>query len=311
MFDRLTALAVKRIPFLFYTDFKAEHIHIYTLAELKANDIVYSFDGALSTAYDPIPFKKSPVSFSTYKKRFDIVIEKIKSGESYLLNLTQPTPIQSDLTLAEIYDRAHAAFKLRVKDEFTCFSPERFVRIKEDRISTYPMKGTIDAKIPDAEKMILNDPKEMAEHIMIVDLLRNDLGIVASDIQVEKFRYTEKVKAGHNELIQVSSKISGALGADWRESLGETIKALLPAGSISGTPKKSTIEIIEEVEGYERGYYSGIFGIYDGETFDSAVMIRFVENHDGQLVYKSGGGITLDSDARSEYDEMLDKVYLI
>ncbi len=311
MFDELTALAVKRVPFLFYTDFKADRIHIFSLNELKANGIAYTFDDELATTYDPIPFEKSPVSFKSYKKKFDIIIEKIKSGDTYLLNLTQPTPIESDLSLSQIYERAHAPFKLRVRDEFTCFSPERFVRIEDDRISTYPMKGTIDANIPDAEQIILNDPKEMAEHIMIVDLLRNDLGIVASDIKVEKFRYTQKVKAGHNELIQVSSKISGALGSDWRESLGDTIRALLPAGSISGTPKKSTIAIIEEVESYERGYYSGVFGIYDGEIFDSAVMIRFVENDDGQLIYKSGGGITLDSDARSEYDEMLDKVYLI
>ncbi len=311
MFDELTALAVKRVPFLFYTDFKANRLHIFTLDELRENDIDYTFDDEFSNSFEPIAFKKSPVSFDSYKKKFDIIIEKIKSGDTYLLNLTQPTPIESDLTLAQIFDRAHAPFKLRVRDEFTCFSPERFVRIEDDRISTFPMKGTIDANIPDAEKIILNDPKEMAEHIMIVDLLRNDLGIVASDIQVERFRYTQKVKAGHNELIQVSSKISGALGKDWRVSLGDTIKALLPAGSISGTPKRSTMEIIEEVEDYKRSYYSGIFGIYDGNIFDSAVMIRFVEKNNGQLLYKSGGGITLDSDVRSEYDEMLDKVYLI
>lgn len=311
MFERLTALAVKRTPFLFYTDFKAERLHIYTLDELEANDIAFTFDEKMVNTHEPTPFKSSPISFRRYQRKFDAVIEKIRSGKTYLLNLTQPTPIHSALSLRDIYDRAHAAFKLRVKDEFVCFSPERFVRIEEGKISTFPMKGTIDANIPDAEAIILNDPKEMAEHVMIVDLLRNDLGIVATDIQVDKFRYIQKIKAGSKELLQVSSKISGALGPDWRMALGETIKALLPAGSISGTPKRSTLEIIDEIEGYERGYYSGVFGIYDGEVFDSAVMIRFVENSGGRLLYKSGGGITLDSDARSEYDEMLDKVYLI
>jgi len=84
----------------------------------------------------------------------------------------------------------------------------------------------------------------------------------------------------------------------------------LPAGSISGTPKKSTIEIIEIIEEYNRGYFSGIFGVYDGEKFDSGVMIRFIEKTDDGYVYKSGGGITLDSNAEDEYNELLDKVYL-
>lgn len=311
MFDKLSDLAVKRVPFLFYTDFKAERLHIFPLDELKANDISYTFDNNLTKTYSPMPFEKSPIPFETYKKKFNAVIEKIKSGETYLLNLTQPTTIHTNLSLDQIYERAHAAFKLRVKDEFVCFSPERFVRIEDNRIITYPMKGTIDANIPDAEQVLLNDPKEMAEHIMIVDLLRNDLGIVATDIQVEKFRYTQKIKAGNTELIQVSSKISGLLVDDWRSSLGQTIKSLLPAGSISGTPKKNTVKIIEEIENYTRDYYSGVFGIYDGEIFDSAVMIRFIENDNGRLVYKSGGGITIDSHVESEYNEMLNKIYLI
>ena len=145
---------------------------------------------------------------------------------------------------------------------------------------------------------------------MIVDLLRNDLGIVANDIKVDKFRYIDKISAGEKELLQVSSKISGYVGPLWKERLGEIIKALLPAGSISGTPKKSTVKIIEETEAYERGYFTGVFGIFDGNTFDSAVMIRFIEKYDDTYIYKSGGGITIESDAKSEYQEMIDKVYI-
>ena len=310
MFDELSRLALNHTPFLFYTDFKAENLHIYRLDELEKNDIEFVFGNINVIKDEPIPFIISPVSFENYQKKFNHIIEKIKDGDTYLLNLTQPTAIQCSLGLHEIFNRAHAPFKLHVKNKFACFSPERFVKIENNHIAAYPMKGTIDADIPNAEAKILANPKEMAEHIMIVDLLRNDLGIVATDIKVDKFRYTEKIKAGKKELIQVSSKISGDLGPDWRAHLGETIKALLPAGSISGTPKKSTVEIIESIEDYHRGYFTGVFGIYDGNIFDSAVMIRFVENQNGQLVYKSGGGITLDSDAKSEYQEMLDKVYI-
>ncbi len=86
---------------------------------------------------------------------------------------------------------------------------------------------------------------------------------------------------------------------------------LLPAGSVTGAPKKKTLEIIEETENYDRGYYTGIFGIFDGKNLDSCVLIRFIENQiTDKLIYKSGGGITFLSDAEKEYDEMLKKVYV-
>jgi para-aminobenzoate synthetase component 1 len=84
----------------------------------------------------------------------------------------------------------------------------------------------------------------------------------------------------------------------------------LPAGSISGAPKKKTVEIIKDAEGYERGYFTGIFGIFDGKDLDSSVMIRFIESIDSKLCYKSGGGITFMSKPELEYQEMIDKVYV-
>jgi para-aminobenzoate synthetase component 1 len=87
---------------------------------------------------------------------------------------------------------------------------------------------------------------------------------------------------------------------------------LLPAGSISGTPKRKTVEIIKEAENYDRGFYTGIFGIIDEEKgfLDSGVIIRYIENQNGEFIYKSGGGITLDSDVVSEYQELINKVYI-
>jgi para-aminobenzoate synthetase component 1 len=138
------------------------------------------------------------------------------------------------------------------------------------------MKGTIDASVHNAREKILADKKEMAEHIMVVDLLRNDLSIVANDVEVEKFRYITEIPAGDKKLLHVSSHISGDIGEDWQSKIGTILKELLPAGSISGTPKKSTLEIIERIEAYERGYFSGVFGVFDGESLDSGVMIRFI-----------------------------------
>jgi len=309
-FEDVNLLASRREPFLFISDFEARNIEVIPLKELKERDIEFEINENSIYKKHPHNLKKTPVEFSIYKQRFDAVIEKIKAGETYILNLTQATKIETSLSLEEIYTLANAHYKLRYKDKFVCFSPEKFIQIRGDKIHTFPMKGTIDASVEDADKKILADSKEMAEHIMIVDLLRNDLSIVAADVKVEKFRYIDTIRAGDKELLQVSSHISGNIGKAWYDRLGDILKALLPAGSISGAPKRSTLSIIKSVEGYERGYFSGVFGYFDGESFDSGVMIRFIEKCDGGLLYKSGGGITLDSIDRLEYQELQDKIYL-
>jgi len=308
--QRLSQLASKKTPFLFYTDFDANQIHVHTLDELEDEDIQFSFNNKDYHKHSHT-LVKYPQDFKTYKKGFDAIIEKIKSGETYLLNYTCATPIKTVLSLKEIYACANAPYKLRIKDELVCFSPERFITIdKNNTILTYPMKGTIDASVDNAQAKILANAKEMAEHIMVVDLLRNDLSMVANEVKVSRFRYIDKIQAGEKELLQVSSEISGRLHDTWRNDLGNILATLLPAGSISGTPKKRTLEIIQETESQPRHFFTGVFGYFDGETFDSAVMIRFIEKNKDGLVYKSGGGITLDSDAASEYQEMLDKIYL-
>jgi len=309
-FNDLNSLGFKREPFLFISDFKAKNLEVILLKDLKNEDIEFSIEEASIKNFSPYTLKKFPLSFEEYKIKFDKIIEKIKSGDTYLLNLTQATRIQTELTLEEIYHSASAHYKLRFKNQFVCFSPEKFIQINDDKIHTYPMKGTIDASLLHAQEIILSDKKEMAEHVMVVDLLRNDLSIVAKDVKVEKFRYVQTIEAGEKKLLQVSSHISGHVGAHWHEKIGDILKSLLPAGSISGAPKKSTLKIIDEVEGYDRGYFSGVFGVYDGKKFDSGVMIRFIEKTKDGYIYKSGGGITLDSDAQSEYNELLDKIYL-
>lgn len=308
MQDRISQLAGEGTPFLLISDFEASTVLVYTKEELEKEDIEFSLLPTPPSAVTPLA--REPISFKQYKIGFDQIIEHIKAGETYLLNYTCSTPIQTPLTLKEIYQRAHAKFKLRFKDQFVCFSPERFIKIENETISTYPMKGTIDASLENAKEQILANKKEMAEHIMVVDLLRNDLGIVAHTIKVEKFRYIDQLFTGDKTLLQVSSKITGKLPADWRNNFGTILQALLPAGSISGTPKKSTVSIIKAIEQHERGFFTGIFGYFDGKNFDSAVMIRFIENREGTLIYKSGGGITLDSCAEDEYQEMIDKIYI-
>ena len=312
-FDTINKLGQAKSPFLFILSYDKTKIFAKPLDELD-NDIYYKLEDQrnypVQKREKAFTFSKSPVSFLAYKKAFEHILVEIRSGNTYLLNLTFQTKIETNLDLKEIFTYAKAKFKLYFKGEFICFSPERFVEITENTIATYPMKGTIDANLPNAEETILKNEKEMAEHIMIVDLMRNDLGIVGSEVNVEKFRFVEKIKAGNKELFQVSSKITAKLEENWREHIGTLLDNLTSAGSVTGTPKKSTVNIINKTENYDRGFYTGIFGIFDGKSLHSAVMIRFIEEQEGKYFYKSGGGITIDSDAQSEYEELIDKIYL-
>lgn len=310
MIDLFSELVKRRVPSFFYTDFKGKKFFCSPLDELDQHDVEFSFNAPPSSGNLPQKPLHFPVQPQSYREKFEKVQKHLNAGNTYLLNLTQPTRIETRYTLADIYKMAHAPYKMRRGNDFVCFSPEPFVTIENNAIHAFPMKGTIDASLPNAIETIMSDPKETAEHTMIVDLLRNDLGIVATTVRVEKFRYITTIDTGEKKLHQVSSHISGVLEPSWRENAGRLIRKLLPAGSISGTPKKKTVEIIEEIEAYDRGYFTGVFGYFDGENIYSAVAIRFIENNDGSLIYKSGGGITADSDWESEYAEMIDKIYI-
>lgn len=257
-----------------------------------------------------IQFSMNPLTYDAYKAKFDIVHQGLLRGYSYLTNLTIRTPISTNLSLRDIFVHSDAPYKLLLPGHFVCFSPERFVKISGDVISTNPMKGTIDASIPNAEQIILNDYKETAEHNTIVDLLRNDLSIVADNVKVSRFRYIDRIKTNRSDILQVSSEITGLLRNGYTDNLGDIIFGMLPAGSISGAPKSATLDIIREAESEARGYYTGIFGYYDGKELDTAVMIRFIEEKDGRYYFRSGGGITAYSECEIEYKEVLSKIYL-
>jgi para-aminobenzoate synthetase component I len=299
-------------PFLFIVDFHAKSGYVIAKDKFDEKYIRFAFhDKSTKKQFENIPeWKITPVQQEAYAYKFAYVKQQIHLGNSFLTNLTQPTSISTNLNLEEIYQRSYAPYKLLLKDQFLVLSPETFVQIDKGIIKTFPMKGTIDASIPDAEAIILNDEKEMAEHATIVDLLRNDLSMVAENVHVTRYRYVEKIKTLQKDLLQVSSEISGVLPEDYLSHLGDILFKLLPAGSISGAPKSKTLEIIQKAEGYERGFYTGVCGYFDGEKLDSAVMIRFLEQTKDGLIYKSGGGITFQSEMEKEYEELIQKVYV-
>lgn len=317
--SEMDLLGAQQIPFVFIIDYEQQKPLLWKLKDIpegiRFNMNGFTNDAAIRNSHGDLTdfyFRKYPVDFESYRRKFDRVVSHIKAGDSFLVNLSQPTAIETNLSLEAIYEYSQAPYRFYLKDRLVCFSPEIFISIKGNHISSFPMKGTIDEAVPDAARLILEDPKEKAEHATIVDLIRNDLSRVSKKVWVRKYRFLDAIETHEKKLLQVSSEISGIVSDDLRHSYGSILSRLLPAGSICGAPKPSTLQIIRDTENYERGYYTGIMGYYDGrETFNSAVMIRYIEQDEaGNKTFKSGGGITARSQAGPEYQEMIDKVYL-
>lgn len=314
--EGMNRCGAKGVPFLFGVDFEmsqgflVEHPLQDSRIPFVAGNItnVKEFRDETFPSQPEIEVLRS--DYREYERKFGIVRSGLLHGDSFLLNLTAKTPIAMNLTLEQLFRYSQARYKLLLPDRLVCFSPECFVHITGQEICSYPMKGTIDASLPDAAQQLLRNQKEICEHNTIVDLLRNDLSTVARKVEVRRFRYVEKIKNLRGEILQTSSEIAGQLPMGYQKTIGDILFSLLPAGSVSGAPKPATTALIREAEQIPRGFYTGIFGYFDGSSLDSAVMIRYIEKEDGQYYFRSGGGITTQSSPAEEYQELLDKIYL-
>lgn len=312
--EQMNEAGSTRKPFLFGVNFELTQ-GFFIESPLEQHEILFDVAGKRNAAptlfkHEKRFFHSYPMQENEYEQCFQIAYGGLRRGDSFLLNLTVPTRIEMDWTLKDVFFRSNSRYRLYVPESFVCFSPETFVKIIDGEILSYPMKGTISASVPHAEQIILADYKETAEHNTIVDLIRNDLNRVAREVWVKRFRYIDRLNTSNGEILQVSSEVAGRLPDNYFSRIGDIIFELLPAGSISGAPKPSTLDIIKRAEGQKRGFYTGVFGYFDGETLDSAVMIRFIEKQKDGFYFRSGGGITINSDMRSEYQEVLEKVYL-
>ncbi|KJR47874.1 Para-aminobenzoate synthase, aminase component [Desulfosporosinus sp. I2] len=257
------------------------------------------------------------VSKPQYLKDLERVIDYIYAGDIYQANLTQrfSMPWQGDVW--NLYTQLHrqnpspfAAFLPYPDFQILCSSPERFVRIQPSgQIETRPIKGTrprgdslIDDEIQADE--LLNSPKDRAELTMIIDLERNDLGRICQfgTVKVPDLIQLEK----YPTVWHLASTITGQLIKDLKPS--ELIRAIFPGGSITGAPKIRALEIIEELELYRRGPYTGSIGYmgFDG-AWDLNIVIRTIVMKDGIAYVNVGGGIVADSVPENEYDETLHK----
>lgn len=262
----------------------------------------------------------------SYLKTIEKIKEFIRRGDSYQTNLTQQfrarlsenlAPEQIFLRLRRNHPAPFAAFLCRKNDIVISASPERFFKIQSSKlkaqderiISTSPIKGTRRRGENEDEDLrlrneLLNSEKDRAENVMIVDLLRNDIGRICEygSVAVEKLCELET----HPTLFHLVSTVCGTLREDAKFS--DILKAVFPCGSITGAPKISTMQIIDELETAPRGLSMGAIG-YVGfdRTIDFSVAIRTMVVRGKEAFFNVGGGIVIDSDSDDEYAETITK----
>jgi para-aminobenzoate synthetase component 1 len=249
-----------------------------------------------------------------HERAIRCALDLIAAGDVYQVNLagrfrvaSSLAPSHAYLAMRSLQPVPHGAFLDAGSCAVLVNSPERFLRLSGDRVETRPIKGTRPrgrTRAADRELVrdLLHDEKERAEHVMIVDLERNDLGRVCrpGSIAVGSFAEVESYATLHH----LVSTVSGRLRSD--AGLEELLRATFPGGSITGAPKIRATEVIAELESQPRGLYTGAFVRCRGpRDLDSAIAIRVAVARDGVYTYHAGGGIVADSDPAREYEECL------
>jgi para-aminobenzoate synthetase component I len=269
-------------------------------------------------------FKLSRLHSNMTAESYLNIIQKIdayiRAGDCYQINLAQcfDATYQGDpywvyQQLRQPMASPFSAYLSMGDQHLLCLSPERFIKITDGQVLTQPIKGTVsrhEDPLIDHQlaKALQNSPKNRAENVMIVDLLRNDLGktCIPGSIQVDKLFALESFPNVHH----LVSSITGTI--DHMYSAMDTLKACFPGGSITGAPKKRAMEIIEELEPYRRSVYCGSISYISANCcLDSNIIIRSVICDSQRLYCWGGGGIVADSHADDEYQESLTKIQRI
>jgi len=259
----------------------------------------------------------SNVTRDQYLQQFRRIIDYIHAGDCYQVNLAQcftapcaGDPWQGFLNLQQHANAPFAAYLQDGDQAVLSFSPERFLRVSDGEVLTQPIKGTRPRSSDPAQDTanrtdLETSRKDRAENLMIVDLLRNDLGHVCAtgSVSVESLFETQSFTNVHH----LVSTIRGRLAQPG--DVFRLIAASFPGGSITGTPKKRAMEIIDELEQHPRSVYCGAIGYLDHSgDMDSNICIRTLVHHGNQIHCWGGGGIVADSEGAAEYQETFDKI---
>lgn len=253
---------------------------------------------------------------ASYERAFRRIEQHIRAGDCYQVNLTQRFAARAEgdawhayLGLRQINPAPFAAFLDLPDGKVLCSSPERFLSVRGDRVQTRPIKGT-RPRVRDAAldrrliEQLRESAKDRAENVMIVDLLRNDLGksCAPGSIRATRLFDVESFASVHH----LVSTVEGRLAPD-RHAL-DLLAGCFPGGSITGAPKLRAMQIIEDLEPHRRSVYCGCIGYvgFDG-NMDMNIAIRTLLQHGPQIYAWAGGGVVADSQAEAEYQESLDK----
>lgn len=246
-----------------------------------------------------------PLDKARYLRDFAAVKEAIASGRSYQVNLTQELECSTKLDSSALFDllcaRQDTLYKAFIPEEngaIISLSPELFFSLKGREITTKPMKGTMP-KGKGNKRKLAKDWKNKSENLMIVDLLRNDLSKISKLHSLHTRLFDIE---SYPTLYQMTSTITATLKR--RVGLYEIFEALFPCGSITGAPKHETITLIESLEKRERGIYCGSIGVVHKKHASFSVAIRTLRHRGERFCYGVGGGITWESRAQDEWEEL-------
>ncbi|MFV0494158.1 anthranilate synthase component I [Mycobacterium sp.] len=276
----------------------------------------------VATFSRPEPDYRSQRTIEEYSGIVDHLVEQIGAGEAFQVVPSQRFEMDTAVDPIDVYRMLRVTnpspymYLLQIPDsdgavDFSIVgsSPEALVTVTDGRATTHPIAGTrwrgeTDEEDALLEKELLADDKELAEHLMLVDLGRNDLGRVCTPgtVRVEDYSRIER----YSHVMHLVSTVTGLL-AEGRTAL-DAVTACFPAGTLSGAPKVRAMELIEEVERTRRGLYGGVVGYLDfAGNADFAIAIRTALMRDGTAYVQAGGGVVADSNGPYEYNESRNK----
>ncbi len=294
--------------------------HVLAVAEVLAGDPESIADILRRPAAEPAPrvLESHPAerfpTRSVHEDRVRRAKDYIKAGDAFQIVVSQRAVRRTDATPLELYRALRRVnpspylFLLELGDlALVGSSPETHVKLEGGRASLNPIAGTIQPGEGNAERL-LSSEKDRAEHVMLVDLGRNDLSRVCAPgtVRVERFLEAEH----YSHVIHLVSEVAGEVRPGF--SAFDLVRATFPAGTVSGAPKIRAMQIIAELEDYGRGAYSGVVGyaLPNGDL-DTCITIRTLVLKDGVAYLQAGGGIVADSVPRDEHQECLNKLAAI
>ena len=320
LFDKVIAFDNYRQKIILIVNIKVENLEVnYRKAEIELKAMADLIINGKKDEERPLKIKSDYRSYFSKEQYCNMVVkakEYIKEGDIFQVVLSNKIEAEIEGSILDAYRVLRSTnpspymFYFYSNDiEISGASPETLVKLENNKLYTFPLAGTRkrgkdEEEDLELEKELLADEKELAEHNMLVDLGRNDIGKISeiNSVKVDKYMSIEKF----SHVMHIGSTVSGTLRSD-KDAL-DAIDSILPAGTLSGAPKLRACEIINELEGNKRGIYGGAIGYIDFTgNLDMCISIRLAFAKNGKVFVRSGAGIVADSVPENEYEECINK----